>query len=584
VKILLTVHQFFPDFFAGTEVLTLSVAKELKRRGHQVVVLTGYPVKHLLPAWQRFDCYDLEGVEVHRFAHSFTPMGDQCVLSEIEYDNHLVTGFFAHLLDTVRPDIVHFFHFSRLGSGMVDSARHKAVPAYYTPTDFWAICPTIQLLLANGNVCPGPTAHGGNCIKHVATLTQWRNRAALVKYLPDRLVEVIAAVADSDLRMPFPFRQELAALSRRSACNVARLNGLHAIFSPTRLMTDVLTRNGVDARLIVQSAYGLDISGFGEVQRAFDPARPLTFGYIGTLIPHKGCEVLIKAFLRLNHREARLHIYGDLTQFPEYVARLQALAAGRDDIVFLGTFPNDQIAEVLARIDAVAVPSLWYENTPLVVYSALASKCPVIASDFPGMSEAVHDGYNGLTFEPGNVDALAHCLRRLSSTPALLRELSAHCDQPKSIATYVDELLAVYADPDRRPLHDLPDRPPVQSYRPEPPRGRIVGWAAVACAEPRSLRLVVDGREVGRTTQLLPRPDVRDRFRRSGRFVRGVQYGFDLTLNAHVSPEAAILIVEDRHGALQEIPFRALTVGRSVKAADNLLIGIDAAEFDLSAP
>ena len=42
-KILLTVHQFFPQYAAGTEVLTYSVARELMKRGHIVHVLTGHP-------------------------------------------------------------------------------------------------------------------------------------------------------------------------------------------------------------------------------------------------------------------------------------------------------------------------------------------------------------------------------------------------------------------------------------------------------------------------------------------------------------------------------------------------------------
>lgn len=469
MKILLAVHQFFPDFFAGTEVLTFSVAKELRRRGHHVVVFTGFPCKEPLSAEQRFDRYDFEGVEIYRYHHAFVPMEGQKCVSELEYDNHLVARYFVHLLDSIRPDLVHFFHFSRLSASLVEVARGKSVPAYYTPTDFWAICPTIQLLLDNGCVCSGPSAYGGNCIKHVATRTQWRHIAALVRRLPVWAMDALAAMARSKLPCPFPFRQEMGALSYRSEFIRSRLNGLHAIVSPTHMMTDVLVRNGIDPRLIVQSGYGLDISGFDEVVRPCNPGRPLTFGYIGTLIPHKGCEVLIKAFLRLADKNAKLHIYGDLTQFPEFSARLQALAKDREQIAFLGTFPNAKIPEVLASIDALVVPSLWYENTPLVVYSALAAKCPVIASDFPGMSEVVRNGWNGLTFEPGNADALAQCLEHVSHTPALLEELSSRCQKPKSIAAYVDELLALYANAEYHPLHDLPRRPAFSAYVPQVP-------------------------------------------------------------------------------------------------------------------
>jgi glycosyltransferase involved in cell wall biosynthesis len=579
VKILLTVHQFFPDYFSGTEVLTFSVAKELLQRGHSVFVFTGYPAKSYPYLWSRFDSYDLEGIEVHRFHHSFTPTDDQNVVSEIEYDNHLASGFFAHLVDTIQPDVIHFFHFSRLGSSLVDVARQKSIPTYYTPTDFWALCPTCQLLLGNGQVCHGPTRGGGNCIKHVAALTHWRHLDSIFEHVPNWMVDTLAFFARSGIYAPFPFRQEIAALSRRHSFNTARLNALHGIFSPTQLMTDVLTRHGVDSRLIVQSAYGLDISGFDEVQRQFDPARPLTFGYIGTLAPHKGCHVLIEAFLRLNKNSAKLKIYGNLTQFPEYVEKLQTLAADHDDIIFLGTFPNDQIANVFAGIDTLIVPSVWYENTPLVVYSALAAKCPVIASNFPGMSEAIHDGHNGLTFEPGNAEALFDCLQRLTLDSALLEKLSMHCQKPKSIASYVDELLALYVQSDRYPLHAIPDRPVIKSFKPKELHGQIAGWVAVSFGEPLSIRIVSHERELLQTVKMHPRPDVRDGLKKSGHSPQGVNFGFAITLHEPVVPTEVALRIESQQGEQQEIAVGTLALGKSIKIAPNILIAINELTF-----
>ena len=52
MKVLLTVHQFFPEFSAGTEVLTLSVARVLKALGHEVRVFTGYPATEALAAFK----------------------------------------------------------------------------------------------------------------------------------------------------------------------------------------------------------------------------------------------------------------------------------------------------------------------------------------------------------------------------------------------------------------------------------------------------------------------------------------------------------------------------------------------------
>jgi glycosyltransferase involved in cell wall biosynthesis len=391
----------------------------------------------------RFDRYDIDGIPVYRFRHSFAPMGTQKIIAEIEYDNQLAASHFKTLLATFQPDIIHFFHLSRLGSALIDAANAMTVPAFYTPTDFWAVCPTSQLLLTTGEMCDGPSSHAGNCIKHLAMVTRWRHRAGPITSLPALFFDACAFVA-KNTNIDFPLRRQIAAVSRRKSTNVARLNALHKIVSPTRLMTDVLIHHGVRADLIKQAAYGIDITGFDDIQRDHPKNRPLTIGFIGTLASHKGCHVLVQAFNKHPIPGACLKIYGDTTSFPAYMTDLRAAVGGNSAIEFRGTFPNAQIAEVLAEIDVLVVPSVWYENAPLVVYSALAAKCPVIASDFPGLSEVVKDGWNGLLFEPGNVAALADCLARLHREPALLPSLSANCRPPKSIKTYVDELLDLY--------------------------------------------------------------------------------------------------------------------------------------------
>jgi glycosyltransferase involved in cell wall biosynthesis len=448
LNVLLTVHQFLPEYFSGTEILTFGVAKELIRRGHRVSVLTGFPAKKVLSDSARFDEYNIDGIDVFRFHHAYVPMGGQIILSEIEYNNRLAARYFAHLLQRIRPDIVHFYHFSRLGSGLVDVAAAGAVPAYYTPTDFWSVCVTCQLLLTDGRMCHGPSRYGGNCVKHILSLTRGTRAARIAKFVPDIVADAIVKLTVSDLLPNYPHHHDVAAIGQRKSFNVDRLNALHGIVAPTRLMRDTLIANGVDSRIISQSAYGIDLAGYQNKIRKVGDSGVITFGFIGTLLPHKGCHVLIDAFRQVDSGRAKLRIYGNTTDNPAYIDTLQRMAAEVNSIEFFGTFPNERIAEVMAGLDVLVVPSVWYENTPLVIYSALAAKCPVIVSDFPGMSEVVRDGWNGLVFEPDDVQNLREKLVRLINDPELLELLSANCLPPKSTRKYVDELLELYAKRD----------------------------------------------------------------------------------------------------------------------------------------
>ena len=127
MKILLTVHQFFPEYIAGTEVLTLSVASELLRRGNQVHVYTGYPSDKSLKDDERFDEYEFEGIYVYRFHHAYAPMAGQTSMIEVGYDNHLAGAHFEDVLKNFKPDVVHFFHLNRLGSKLIEKANQAVL-------------------------------------------------------------------------------------------------------------------------------------------------------------------------------------------------------------------------------------------------------------------------------------------------------------------------------------------------------------------------------------------------------------------------------------------------------------------------
>ena len=95
----------------------------------------------------------------------------------------------------------------------------------------------------------------------------------------------------------------------------------------------------------------------------------------------------------------------------------------------------------------MAVPSLWYENTPFSVLEALHVDIPVLASDLGGISEIVHDGENGRLFRAGDAEALAAVLRELVADPeAQLRVQNAVrvtiADNTRSFLAIYEELLA----------------------------------------------------------------------------------------------------------------------------------------------
>jgi len=153
----------------------------------------------------------------------------------------------------------------------------------------------------------------------------------------------------------------------------------------------------------------------------------------------------VEAFRRLDAGgRARLDLYGRLDFAPPYGDELQAAARGVEGIHFRGAFPHGEIARVLGEMDVLVIPSVWYENSPLVLLTALAARLPVIVSDMGGLTELVRDRENGLVTPAGDPAALAAALARCLGEPELLPRLSRTLPPVKSIETYADELLARY--------------------------------------------------------------------------------------------------------------------------------------------
>jgi glycosyltransferase involved in cell wall biosynthesis len=207
-------------------------------------------------------------------------------------------------------------------------------------------------------------------------------------------------------------------------------------------MLATLERCGLDASRLMYCPYGIELPA--AVAPRTTASDALRVGFIGTLAHVKGAHVLLEAIRLLPELNIRVLIYGKEADSADYALALRQLAHGDRRVEFLGTFPNDQIGLILAQMDVLVVPSVWVENTPLVVYSAQAVGCPIVASDVGGVSEVVTHEDNGLLFPPGNPHQLALSLARLAGDRALLAQLSRRARTPKPMSVYVDELVTVY--------------------------------------------------------------------------------------------------------------------------------------------
>lgn len=411
--------------------------------GHEVEVCTSFPARTGLADSQRFDSYEYEGIRVHRFLHDPAPTGEQPNIVETEYNNILFFRWFLGYLKQFKPHIVHFFHLEFLSASAIDACLELGVPMVMTPTDFWLICPNKQLRLPDNSLCKGPDPDGVNCLKHAVSTSQRPYVAKVFNRLPRKVVApMIWGINQGAFSAP-RFSPMVRALYKRPGFLKERMNKLDRVIVPTRLMREMLVTNGLRPDKVIFSRFGIRPT----TPEAHEPdgAGKIRIGFIGGLSEHKGAHLLISAVRLLpESMPLELRIYGRTDLYPAYFEKLRHLVDGDQRIWFSGTFPNDQIGKIFAGLDVLVVPSIWYENTPLVIYSAQAAGCPVIASNLGGMAEVVEHEKNGLLFEAGDITGLASAMERLAHDRVLLRQLSAGTIGPKSISQYVAELQVLY--------------------------------------------------------------------------------------------------------------------------------------------
>ena len=118
------------------------------------------------------------------------------------------------------------------------------------------------------------------------------------------------------------------------------------------------------------------------------------------------------------------HVWGDVSGQPrDEQDRIEtALKSTAQNLTYHGPYDNAETTALMGEVDYVVVPSVWWENAPLVIQEAFLSGRPVIASNIGGMQEKVQDGENGLHFEVGNSRDLAKKLE-LAITPCVRETL-----------------------------------------------------------------------------------------------------------------------------------------------------------------
>ncbi len=407
MRILHLTHQYLPEYVGGVEFYTWGLAQQQASQGHSVAVFYPSAVSHSLQP-------ELDGaVRVYR-----APAGERSRTAVFRHTFHhpsLATAF-ATALQQEQPDMVHIQHLMGLPVNLVDQITAVQIPYVVALHDYWYLCANAQMLTNYDHTnCLGPR--------------WWLNcaRCALARANHPHALPLIPAV------MPvLAYRHHL---TRRVLQNAA------AITAPAEFVRQMHQQMGLPLEKIITLPYGIEVPE--QMPPRVWPRQGLHLVYAGSIARQKGVHVLVEAFNQLPHEGARLSVFGDTAVFPDYTTHLKTVAT-HPGITFNGRITRTQLWHALAEADALIIPTLWYEASPLIIREAHAAGVPVVGSDIGGLSETIHHQVNGILVPPGDVAALREVLYRFWQNPAELENLRAGITPAPTLAEHSRQIEAIY--------------------------------------------------------------------------------------------------------------------------------------------
>lgn len=318
-----------------------------------------------------------------------------------------VLGYFAELLRALRPTVVHLHHYLHLGLDLLRVIRQvdPGIRIVVTLHEYMAIC------LQNGQM----VKRGSFRLCHGADY--------------------------EDCHRCFPERTPEEFWLRRQRFMRA-FDLVDQFVAPSHFLRERYIAWGLDpARIAVIENGQSDCAALPP--RVLAPGETRNrFAFFGQVNPFKGVSVLLRALAALpkpGRRSVRLEIHGanletQTQDFRDEIAALRKPLEKAGVLDWIGPYEAEQLPARMAGIDWVVVPSVWWENSPMVIQEAFALGRPVVTSDIGGMAEKVQDGVNGRHVQAGNVGAWSAALAELAQASGEWDALRAGIAPPPSHA------------------------------------------------------------------------------------------------------------------------------------------------------
>lgn len=388
MRILFVLHQFFPEFSGGTERVTLNLARMAQHAGHHVAVLactveasktggtvTNTPVRGAVEAVYK-------GLAVTLIPKSMLPLTSDI---SMDTDDGIVESLVGWIQNG-RFDVAHVLHTMRMGSALMAIQRSE-VPYVLSLTDFFLPCARINLISLRNQPCVGPD--GGLRCAHDCPTAPWTNDAYVGRFTQAQSI--------------------LKAAGARVAPSKYVAGRYSEIFQD------------VDVQVI---PHGVDILSMGIVDS--NAAMPLAFGdglrmvYVGSIIPQKGLDVLLRAMALIPDAPIQLKVIGGFYGESDYHDEIESMAMADRRVELAGALEAQQVFRALRESALLCLPSVVPESFSLALHECAAAGVPALVSDLGAPAQQIQSFQCGGVVAAGSPEAWAIAINQILDAPDTL--------------------------------------------------------------------------------------------------------------------------------------------------------------------
>lgn len=392
MKICQITDLYPPYVIGGAEILVEAISNKLLEKGHEVTIITSAYEKEVIETIDGLKIYRVKPMNLYPL---YKFQEQSAVIRPIWHLFDLVNLISYKKIKSIlikeNPDIVHIHNFKGLSPLIFKAVKDLKLPLVFTAHDYSLICLKTSLLKKNGEIC-----EEGN------SLCKSYN---LIKKM------IIADKPD-------------------------------VIISPSKFLIEKLKSHGLPNNIktiVLPNAVKLNHS---KINKNYDKVE---FLYVGSLESHKGPQILIKAFKEIYNDDTKLHIVGKGSA----EAELKKNASDDKRIKFHGFLKGNDLMDLYKQANLMVIPSIWYDNSPMVIYESFMNSTPVIGSEIGGIPELVQDGYNGFLFKAGDFEELKEIMEYVIKNKTFLRRLEKNAydsSHEYDIEDHISKLETIYRE------------------------------------------------------------------------------------------------------------------------------------------